>query len=438
MIRHFRTASILCAIALLAALPAQSQEKKAKKKAPKAAAAEVAPPAEGPALPEAEPENTFEACQDQFDNDGDGHVDCVDQDCEVFAICVRPAVIEPPPPPMPPEPRFVIPPPPVPEEERGWMCSDGIDNDRDGLVDCYEKLCQSHRRCKREIYYVPVDPDKAPGLLVSFGGGLAVPNFRGNQTKGHSDIYGDVPFHPDYGGLVDLSIGVLPVKFFGVGLNLIAGGTYGTNRQDWDDGDHIFDDPYKYDAVKGFGHVGGYVRFQWPFERFVPYLQISGGYTYARERWWIYDGQEPWSNIDEQDEAELDSMSDYDVKIYRHFTVALEPGFDVFVAKRFFAVGLRAWMPVWATSNPDVDNVGVMLNFSFTPMWRERPVVKPEYANPASTLEEETREEEPTEPPPPPTPAAEPATQGTVVAAEPAVPPPADPITPLDDPYATP
>jgi hypothetical protein len=121
-------------------------------------------------------------------------------------------------------------------------------------------------------------------------------------------------------------------------------------------------------------------------------------------------------------------MSDYDVRIFRHFTVALEPGFDVFVAKRVFAVGVRAWMPVWATSNPDVDNIGVMLNFSFTPMWREKPVIKPEYANPASTFEEETMEEEPTVP----------ATEGTVVAAEPAAPPPADPITPMDDPYATP
>jgi hypothetical protein len=33
-------------------------------------------------------ENTIALCQDDADNDGDGHVDCDDQDCTIFAICV--------------------------------------------------------------------------------------------------------------------------------------------------------------------------------------------------------------------------------------------------------------------------------------------------------------------------------------------------------------
>jgi surface antigen len=33
-------------------------------------------------------EDTVAACGDDVDNDGDGHVDCDDQDCQVFAICV--------------------------------------------------------------------------------------------------------------------------------------------------------------------------------------------------------------------------------------------------------------------------------------------------------------------------------------------------------------
>jgi len=35
-------------------------------------------------------ENTVDQCGDKKDNDGDGHVDCADQDCAIFAICVKP------------------------------------------------------------------------------------------------------------------------------------------------------------------------------------------------------------------------------------------------------------------------------------------------------------------------------------------------------------
>jgi len=443
MMRYLRSGLIVCTVALLATLPAQAQGKqKTKKKAPKPVAAEVAASTDVSAesdAPTPVPENTLEFCQDQKDNDGDGHVDCADQDCEVFALCLRPVMVSPLPP--PPQPQFVAPPPPPPAEERGWMCSDGVDNDRDGLTDCFEKVCQSSRRCRRQIYYVPEPEDKAPGLLISFGGGLAVPNFRGNRSEGHSDIYGEIPFHPDFGGLLNLSVGVLPVRWFGVGVNLLAGATFGSNRNDWE-GDHndahdpTFTDPYKYDSYKGFGHVGGFVRFQWPFDRFVPYVQLSGGYTYARERWWIYSGGESWSAIDENDASQLDGTREHDVKVFRHFTAAIEPGFDVFARKRTFAVGLRAWMPVWATANPDVDNIGVMLNFTFTPMWREKPVMKPEYVNPASTLEEETAA-------PAPTPAPVPGPEETSAAATepaPATEAVATPVlaAPLEDPYAAP
>jgi hypothetical protein len=41
-----------------------------------------------PARAGAEPENTRAACTDGRDNDGDGHVDCADQDCQELAICV--------------------------------------------------------------------------------------------------------------------------------------------------------------------------------------------------------------------------------------------------------------------------------------------------------------------------------------------------------------
>lgn len=39
-----------------------------------------------PALAQ-EPENTRAACSDRRDNDGDGHVDCDDQDCQDLVLC---------------------------------------------------------------------------------------------------------------------------------------------------------------------------------------------------------------------------------------------------------------------------------------------------------------------------------------------------------------
>jgi hypothetical protein len=60
-----------------------------------------------------EAENTPERCSDQLDNDEDGYVDCEDQDCEIFAICVkRPAAA----PQAKPEPAAAAP-EPEPEPE---------------------------------------------------------------------------------------------------------------------------------------------------------------------------------------------------------------------------------------------------------------------------------------------------------------------------------
>jgi hypothetical protein len=403
----FRTGLMCFAALLLAASPAGAQEKsKVKKKAPKPVPAEVAAPAEqgaeaaaepGPDAPPTSTEATVEQCLDKADNDADGFIDCADQDCEIFAVCMRPVVVAPPAPaPEPPQP----PPPPayVPKEERGRMCWDGVDNDRDGLADCFEKSCHATRYCAREIYYRPKDPKKAPGFMVSFGGGIATPNFRGNDSE-TSSVYGVAKFEPDVGLLADLSIGVLPVTWFGVGLELMGGGSYASNRPDWSVDDPR-DDPNKYDAYKGFIHVGGFLRFQLPFDRIVPFVEISGGYSYARERWSVYSRDDTWEDIDQQDSELLSGDPDEPREVYRHFTLAITPGFDVFVSDRLFAVGLRAWMPVWATSHPDVDNIGVMLNFTLTPLWREKKVLRPEYANPAATLEEETSA--PSQPSPPP------------------------------------
>src|SRR4051794_5273629 len=41
----------------------------------------------GSARADGESENSRAACSDGRDNDGDGHVDCADQDCQELAIC---------------------------------------------------------------------------------------------------------------------------------------------------------------------------------------------------------------------------------------------------------------------------------------------------------------------------------------------------------------
>jgi hypothetical protein len=74
--------------ALLAGPAAFAQKKPAPQPAP-APAAEEAPCA----CPDAAPppplrESELAACRNGADDDGDGHVDCADQDCAIYAVCV--------------------------------------------------------------------------------------------------------------------------------------------------------------------------------------------------------------------------------------------------------------------------------------------------------------------------------------------------------------
>jgi hypothetical protein len=72
--------SLPLALALLvAAAPARAQ--------PNAPAAQPLAPAPQPLA--VERENTRAACTDHLDNDGDGHVDCDDQDCQDFTFCAQ-------------------------------------------------------------------------------------------------------------------------------------------------------------------------------------------------------------------------------------------------------------------------------------------------------------------------------------------------------------
>ena len=107
----------------------------------------------------------------------------------------------------------------------------------------------------------------------------------------------------------------------------------------------------------------------------------------------MYNGREDWEDIIEDDGDHLSYPHERTSTKDHQFTFALEPGFDVFIRKRSIAVGARAWLPIVGTSDSSLDNVGIMVNVTFTPMWRERPALRPEYEHPASTMEEEMGEE---------------------------------------------
>jgi hypothetical protein len=71
----------------------------------------------GPGVAHAQgyPENSPEACSDRVDNDGNGYVDCNDPGCRNFAFCQQaapPPGYQPPPPGYPPPPPGYPPPPP--------------------------------------------------------------------------------------------------------------------------------------------------------------------------------------------------------------------------------------------------------------------------------------------------------------------------------------
>jgi len=394
--------AIIFTLASAAATAASAEEKK------KTTAAVAAEPE--PAEAAYEPEDTLAACGDEKDNDGDGHVDCYDQDCEIYAVCVSPPEKD---------KKMTGPVTAVPaaetaqtapvtrvenaphittvfiKPERGRYCRDGIDNNHNGEIDCHEESCQGYHYCRRQMYYVPEPEDKAPGFLVSTGIGLALPNFRMPTAEVRSSRYGeDIPFDPDMGGFFQLKLGYLPLKWLGFGTNLALAATGASNRSDFflDDDDVN----YKYDGAKVWLHGGAFVRFQYPFGIFVPYLDLSGGYSYARYGWEVFPDYVDWDDIDDFDRDDRRAYRDTYHSGFGHFTFALEPGFDVFVRKRSIAVGARAWLPVIAAADSSTDNIGILFTLTFTPMWRESARLKPEYEDSAAdevyAVEKETDE----------------------------------------------
>ena len=80
------------------------------------------------------PENTADACRDGIDNDQDGNTDCGDEECMALVFCARGVAPTPEParPARGPRPR---------PENNAQVCRDGVDNDQDGLFDCFDPDC---------------------------------------------------------------------------------------------------------------------------------------------------------------------------------------------------------------------------------------------------------------------------------------------------------
>jgi hypothetical protein len=92
------------------------------------------PPADEPD-PDGSPPPVAEICFDGVDNDRDGSVDCADPDCEDNAVCI----VQPPPGAVD-DPDG--PPPPVTE-----ICDDDVDNDGDESIDCDDSDCAGDAFC---------------------------------------------------------------------------------------------------------------------------------------------------------------------------------------------------------------------------------------------------------------------------------------------------
>jgi cysteine-rich repeat protein len=99
----------------------------------------------GPPLPLEGPEPE---CTDGADNDCDGLVDCADPDCAIYPICGGPCgdgICDPGVPENPCNCEVDCG-PPHPIEPLG-LCADGIDNDCDGFIDCDDPDCTADPAC---------------------------------------------------------------------------------------------------------------------------------------------------------------------------------------------------------------------------------------------------------------------------------------------------
>jgi len=174
-------------------------------------AAPVAPAA--PPAPAAS-ENTPSACKDGVDNDGDAQVDCSDQDCSVLVFCagVTPAA----------------PAAPAASENTPSACKDGVDNDGDGRVDCSDQDCSVLVFCAGVAPAAPVKPapleqPKAKGAPALPAGKVSVPP----SVKPYSTEEIEILLGPEVAGTYGHHRGpmVAGMVFLAIGTGVALAGT---------------------------------------------------------------------------------------------------------------------------------------------------------------------------------------------------------------------
>lgn len=89
-----------------------------------------------------------EICSDRIDNDGDGFIDCKDADCDLHSAC---------------------------QERTAALCYDSADNDNDALIDCADDSCDG------------VTVDSTRGFVCQFGKEVACTDAFDNDNDGYAD-----------------------------------------------------------------------------------------------------------------------------------------------------------------------------------------------------------------------------------------------------------
>ncbi len=383
-------------------------------------------------------ENTLDACRDGLDNDGDRHIDCDDQDCEVYVIC-----------------HVVVPDhaahdkaesssePPQKLGEAGDLCSDGIDNDDNGETDCGDDACSAVPWCPAGDESGPLCGDgkdndedglidcKEPSCLTSryceVGPemGVQCQDGKDNDANGIRDCdepscqdsrfcYDEIFYVPEppnkpMGLLLSMGLGfafpnwsppsgdvktnggseyvipyrpdVGPLADLSINYMFINWVGFGVKSMITSTGvqsrSEWSEEDFKFDGVKIYFHAGGFVRFQYPLDSIVPYANFALGYSYAQYRWVTY------SRFSQNDGEETRrTLALIEEPPSHHMTFAIEPGIDVFILKRCLAAGIKAWLPIAATKDSSMDNTAVMLTFTYTPLWSEASTIKPKYLKP--------------------------------------------------------
>lgn len=114
------------------------------------------------------PPAPVELCTNGVDDDGDGLVDCEDPDCANDVACTSTVVVPPVDSGSPPEDSGT----PPTDSGTPEQCTNGVDDDDDGLVDCADPDCAQHEACQSPPDSGPPPAEQCTNGLDDDGDGL--------------------------------------------------------------------------------------------------------------------------------------------------------------------------------------------------------------------------------------------------------------------------